>query len=311
MSAYHLTNIYPPSYLYRYKAGEVIYSVGEESKQFYLILDLPPLSPLPQLAAAGEGAVALNTPPRTGKRSAAAHNRQKPEVEIIKYEPAAHVSSGLKKVSTKLTSGDYFGHKSFVSNKSHARNAMAIAISHVCVACIYPDEYEKWSNFRNLLIINEKNRIALEIEDSKRNFEFEKQKLQDQLEQLRINYKNDRKDFAKKLKEAEAEAARAIEEEYEAEFQRQEKQVELQRLADEAKELERIELKLIQETREKEEEEEAIKKNLIPEHDLPSPQRSLSMRTELRVKMYDKLFAEVASEFDEDQSVLEPTGTPP
>ena len=124
----------------RFKAGEVIYSIGDESREFFLILDLPPPPP-----TGSPPPLPNSTPPRNIKSTT------RPTVELVKFVPTSD-SSMMKKVTTRLTKDNYFGHKSFMSNKPVARSANASAITHICVACIYPESFSKWSNFRSILV---------------------------------------------------------------------------------------------------------------------------------------------------------------
>jgi len=68
--------------------------------------------------------------------------------------------------------------------------------------------------------VNEKRRIEVEGEALRATFEAEQRRLQNDLENLRLGFKADRKRLAKKLRAAEQEIARVLQEEAEAEEMR-------------------------------------------------------------------------------------------
>eukprot|EP01035_Chromulina_nebulosa_P018133 gene18133-23787_t len=76
---------------------------------------------------------------------------QSPEVEVVKME------DDKEKVLTRLSKGQYFGQKFFLTKRWRQRSA-TIRIpndspSAVDVAKLIPENFDKWENYRNILII--------------------------------------------------------------------------------------------------------------------------------------------------------------
>ena len=213
-------------------------------------------------------------------------------------------------IMTKLGKGSYFGHKYFVSNRVHHRTARVTALTDMDVAAVYPDEFHKWSHFRNTLILNEKTRVEEEIKVAKQQFDKERKRLSDEMEKLKLNYRKERKELASRLQEVKAEAEKAIHEEYEAEIERQNKEALLKMLVDEAAELEDIEDKLMagldlggNTDSDTSQETSPAKEGIAIEGSTPSTQRQLSLGSALKMKMYKNLYEDVKSDLLADGEI--------
>ena len=282
----------------RFKKGQVVYSAGDDTREFYMILDLPQ-------ASSSVSDSSFRTPKKSG-------GKNKPLIEINKtisnihmkddtdYYYASQTKDFTQKIVTKLGKGNYFGHKFFVSNRTHSRTATVTALADLELAVVYPDEFHKWSHFRNTLILNEKARIQEEVKIAKQQYERERKRLCDEMEKLRLNYRRERKDLAVRLQEIKAEAEKAIHEEYEAELERQNKEALLKMLDEEAAELGEIEEKLISNL----EGDDSVRNTdsdtsheTSPEHGNNSVvRRQLSVGSELKTRMYKNLFEDVKAD---------------
>ena len=121
----------------QFKKGQVIYTAGDDTRESYMILDLP------QSSSSPSGDAAMITPVKSKRNS-------KPQVEITKtiasiisendnmdfFNASQQPHESTQKIITKLGKGNYFGHKFFVSNRSQSRTATVTAMTDLALAIV-------------------------------------------------------------------------------------------------------------------------------------------------------------------------------
>ena len=202
----------------RFKKGQIIYNTGDDTREFFIILELPQ-------AFSSSGDSVMTTPTKSKRRN-------EPQVEITKTVAATNETHNMsiwetsepeqiiQQFITKLGRGDYFGYEHLVSNGAPCRTATVTALTDIELASVYPEDFHKWSYFRNTVIINKKFKIEEQVKEAKQQYEKEREKLCEEMEKLKQEYRSERKTLAARLEEVKVEIEETIGgEEYEAQLE--------------------------------------------------------------------------------------------